>query len=300
MRVKALFASGVTLAGFLAIYGCGEDDKSTARASLKGEACQVTNDCSGGLACVPIPGNAGGVCTVGTFRIDQTAKECALIECTAAADCCTTPPPNCPNLLNTCTADAGPVSTSACQQYELQCKCDTAKTDCENSKCVSKCTTDTECFSNGSGRKCAGGKCVQCAGDSDCANGQQCLSGTCQSPCQGDGDCAGFNRCLSGKCIESGCQTDRECVASTRNVEATCGTDGKCIVPCQTDLECGNPKNYSFFSCLQNQCVYTGCGTDKDCRLFLTGPSDSGTLPAKQHVVCREKAAPGSVTRPAQ
>ena len=130
--------------------------------------------------------------------------------------------------------------------------------------------------------------------------GLECLSGTCQAPCQTDGDCAGFNRCLAGKCIESGCQTDRECVAATRNVEATCGTDGKCIVPCQTDLECGNPKSYSFFSCIQNQCLYTGCQSDKDCRLLLTGASDAGTLPAKQHVVCRDKVAPGNVTRPAQ
>lgn len=302
MRIKALFASGVTVACFLAIYGCGDDDDNGgARASLKGEACQVTNDCSNGLACLPIPGGAGGICTLGTFRIEQTAKECALIECTAASDCCGTPPSNCANLLLQCNADAGTASTIACQQYEQQCKCDTARVDCESSKCVFKCATDSECLSSGTGgRKCAGGKCVQCAGDSDCSSGQQCLSGTCQSPCQGDGDCAGFNRCLSGKCIESGCQTDRECVAATRNVEATCGTDGKCIVPCQTDLECGNPKSYSFFSCIQNQCLYTGCATDKDCRLLLTGPSDSGTLPSKQHVVCRDKAAPGTVTKPAQ
>lgn len=299
MRFKAVFASSVVVAGFLAIYGCG-DDEPAARVSQKGEACQVTNDCAGGLACAPIPGGAGGVCTVGSFRIEQTARECALIECTSAADCCGTPPSSCPNLLNLCAADAGSSSTTACQQYDALCKCDTTKTDCEQNKCVNKCSTDAECTSSSAGRKCAGGKCVQCAGDSECSNGQQCLSGTCQSPCQTDGDCAGFNRCNAGKCIESGCQTDRECVASTRNVEATCGTDGKCIVPCQTDLECGNPKSYSFFSCLQNQCVYTGCQTDKDCRLLLTGPSDSGTLPSKQHVVCRDKTAPGLVTKPAQ
>jgi hypothetical protein len=298
MRVRAAFASSVLIAAFVAVYGCSKDDPST-RASQKGEACTVTNDCTGGLACVPVPGGAVSICTVATFQISQTAKECALIQCTTADDCCGTPPSSCPNLLNLCAADAGSSSITACQQYELLCKCDTKKVDCEASKCVNKCTTDTECTLNGTGRKCAGGKCVQCAGDTDCTNGQQCLSGVCQSPCESDGDCAGFDRCTAGKCIESGCQTDRECVASTRNVEATCGTDGKCIVPCQTDLECGNPKSYSFFSCIQNQCVYTGCQSDKDCRLLLTGPSDSGTLPAKQHVVCRDKATPGATTKPA-
>lgn len=298
MRFKATFASSVLVVGFFAVYGCGADE-SVARVSQKGEACQVTNDCASGLACAPIPGGAGGVCTVGSFRIEQTARECALIECTSAADCCGTPPSSCPSLLNACAADAGSSSVTACQQYETLCKCDTAKTDCQQNKCVNKCTTDTECATSSAGRKCAGGKCVQCAGDSECSNGQQCLNGACQSPCQTDGDCGGFDRCNAGKCIESGCHTDRECVASTRNVEATCGTDGKCIVPCQTDLECGNPKNYSFFSCLQNQCVYTGCQTDKDCRLLLTGPSDAGTLSSKQHVVCRDKTTPGLVTKPA-
>src|SRR6476661_7274795 len=139
MRVKAAFASSVILAAFVAVYGCGSDDESTARASLKGEACQVTNDCAGGLACIPVPGGAISICTVATFGITTTARECALIECTTPADCCGTPPSSCPSLLNTCVADAGTSSTTACQQYEILCKCDTAKVDCEQSKCVNKC-----------------------------------------------------------------------------------------------------------------------------------------------------------------
>ena len=302
MRFKAAFASGLTVVAFVAVYGCGKDSETTPRASLKGEACQVSNDCVGGLACVPVPGGAVSICTVATFQIVQTARECAVTECSAAADCCGTPPANCPTLLNECLSDAGSGSGIACQQYELGCKCDTAKVDCEQDKCITKCTTDTECVSKGSGRKCAGGKCVQCAGDVDCSNGQQCLSGVCQSPCLSDGDCPGFNRCTAGKCVESGCQTDRECVASTRNVEATCGTNGKCIVPCQTDLECGNPKGYLFFSCIQSQCVYTGCQSDKDCRLLReAGGLDggNGTISSKQHFVCRDKTTPGLVTKPA-
>jgi Cys-rich repeat protein len=299
MRAKAIFASGVLTATFLVVvYGCGDDDP-VVRTSLKGEACQVTNDCASGLACVPVPGGAGGICTVGTFRISQTARECALIDCTSAADCCDNPPTTCPNLKIQCDADSGSSSTFACNEFERLCKCDTAKVDCENSKCVQKCTGDLQCQSTGSGRKCAGGKCVACASDSDCSSGQQCLNAKCQAPCQTDGDCAGFDRCLAGKCVASGCQTDRECVAATRNVEATCGTDGNCIVPCQTDLECGNPKAYSFFSCIQNQCIYTGCQSDKDCRLLFSGPSDASTIGPKQHVVCREKTTPGAVTKPA-
>lgn len=305
MRLRAVIAFiGVAVGGFVAIAsnGCGKDDSSSARRSQKGEACQVTNDCADGLACVPVPsssnGPSTGICVTGQFHIDETARECALIECQAAEDCCPTPPTQCAQYLAQCN-DAGPGSSS-CQEYDQLCKCDTSRTSCENDHCVNKCSTDVDCFkTNGATPKCGGGKCVQCVSDGDCANGQNCLNGTCQSPCQTDGDCAGFNRCVTGKCVASGCQTDRECVAATRNVEATCGTDGKCIVPCQTDLECGNPKDYSFFSCIRNQCVYTGCQTDKDCRLLYTGTSDASTLQPKQHVVCRDKQAPGDITKPA-
>lgn len=283
--------------------GCGGDDKTQTEPtnkSRKGEACQVTNDCAAGLGCQPIPGNAGGICVVAQFNVAPTSKECALIECKTADDCCGTPPSSCAQLLSQCLADAGISSQTACTQYDALCKCDTTKRDCENDKCVVRCANDVDCVTSGTGSRCGGGKCVQCASDSDCGGEATCLNGKCQAPCQTDGDCAGFNRCVQGQCIESGCQTDRECIAATRNVQATCGTDGKCIIPCQTDLECGSPTSYSFFSCVNNQCTYMGCQTEKDCRLLLTGASDASTLGPKQHVECREKTTPGTTTQPAK
>jgi hypothetical protein len=106
-----------------------------------------------------------------------------------------------------------------------------------------------------------------------------------------DGDCPAFNRCNNGGCVESGCQTDRECVAYTRHVDATCGGDGKCIVPCQTDLECGNPADYSFYSCISGSCTYTGCSTDKDCELswYYTHGFDAGVPGSHSHFSCRDK-----------
>jgi hypothetical protein len=77
--------------------------------------------------------------------------------------------------------------------------------------------------------------------------------------------------------------TDRECVLATKNVEATCKS-GKCSVPCQSDIECGSPTNYRFFSCIDHECVYTGCDSDKDCEVALTGGSDAST---GGRVVCR-------------
>lgn len=330
-RAKML-AVGVVIAGTIVSVwstGCGDDDPTDtapARLARKGEACQTSNDCAAGLACLP-SSNGGGTCVVGVFNVTQTAKECAIIECQQAADCCDEPSSSCSTLKDLCDrdlailADAGSSGTtpSSCTQYEASCVCDATKRDCENGKCIVKCVNDSTCSINGSGGKCLGGKCAQCASDDDCKKGNAssdlaCVSGVCKAPCQGDGDCAGFDRCLSGKCVESGCQTNRECIAATRNVEASCGTDGKCIVPCQTDLECGNPKGYSFYSCVSGKCLYMGCESDKDCRLLLTGSGSSssstssstsssssgGTLTSKQHVVCRDKPVPNATTQPAK
>ena len=330
MNFKAAWiASGVVVFGALIASinsGCGDDDPTAAvpsRLARKGEACQTTNDCAAGLACLPSAASNTGVCVLGVFNVSQTAKECALVECQQASDCCDTPPSGCDSLKQACDEqrDAGfsePIS--ACTQYEQLCICDPAKRDCENGKCVVKCVNDSTCSINGSGGKCLGGKCAECASDDDCGGAGSdlaCVSGKCQAPCQNDGDCPGFDRCLQGKCVESGCQTDRECIAATRNVEATCGVDGRCIIPCQTDLECGNPKGYTFYSCIGGQCLYMGCESDKDCRLLLGSGSigssgssgtsgtsgtsgSSGVLSSKQHVVCRDKQIPNPTTKPAQ
>ncbi|MBX3219709.1 MAG: hypothetical protein KF795_04265 [Labilithrix sp.] len=324
--MKAAWIASVVVVGALVASinsGCGDDDPTAgvpARLARKGEACQTTNDCAASLACMPSASTNGGVCVVGVFNVTQTGKECAITECQQASDCCDTPPAGCDSLKQSCEDyDAGlGGSPSSCQQYESLCVCDAATRDCENGRCVVKCTSDSSCTSSGSGSKCLGGKCAQCASDDDCGGSSSdlaCVNGKCQSPCQGDGDCAGFDRCLQGKCVEGGCQTTRECIAATRNVEATCGTDGKCIVPCQTDLECGNPRGYSFFSCVGGQCLYMGCESDKDCSLLLgsslgssggtsgtsgTSGGSSGGLTSKQHVICRDKQVPNATTRPAQ
>jgi hypothetical protein len=298
MRIKSFVVTAAVLAsGFVSVTnGCGGDDEEERRTSQKGQACQVTNDCAAGLACLPLGNNGGGICVVGEFRVSVTAKECAVIDCETPADCCSTPPATCNTLQQQCANADGGATSPECQTYNAICLCDIQKNDCQNNKCVRRCKENIEC--SGRDSKCAGGVCVQCASDPDCGGDQQCINGSCQAPCKTDGDCAGFNRCLAGRCIESGCQTDRECIAATKNVEATCGTDQKCIVPCSTDLECGNPTAYKFFSCIDRQCVYTGCGSDKDCRLFLTGASDASTLGPKQHVTCRDKQRPGVTTAP--
>jgi len=98
--------------------------------------------------------------------------------------------------------------------------------------------------------------------------------------CTLDSECPSFNRCQSGQCVEGTCKSDRECVAATGSVEAKCNaTTQKCTVPCQTDLECGSSQDYNFYSCISNECVYTGCDSDKECELYFqrSGATTSGT-----------------------
>lgn len=244
---SVVFALTVALCG----SGCGDDR----RLSRKGEACQVSNDCEEGLACVPMNGPPSGFCVLAHFDVAPLARQCAIVECVEPSDCC-----------NGIDCDLGRL--------------------CEQNRCLVRCQGDDDCVAIAGGR-CSAGKCVACVSDGDCGDiDARCVSGSCIAACKSDGDCPGFNRCSAGRCVPSGCQTDRECIASTRNVEAKCGADARCTVPCATDLECGSPTSYGFFSCIDRRCTYVGCQSDKECRLAYGSNYDGGA--PRVTFVCRD------------
>lgn len=284
MHTKTVFSIAF-LAAAAALFtnvGCSKNDTTTDRKSQKGEECQTTNDCADNLSCVPRAGNAGGgVCVTGEFKVAQTAQVCAVVECAQATDCCpTTNAAQCQSYQQGCNQGI----TSDCTYYNQFCKCDGSKYQCNNGSCKSVCSTNTDCLNGGT---CQNGQCVQCTQDSNCTNGYVCNNGTCAPPCRNDADCPSFNTCDgNGHCSDTGgCTDDRECIAATKNVTAKCGGDGTCVVPCSTDLECGNPENYNFYSCIKNQCVYVGCKTDKECELYM---GQTGN-PTKGKIVCQDK-----------
>jgi hypothetical protein len=285
--VTAVVFSAIALVSLAA--GCKSTSTTVdARKSSKGEVCQTTNDCADGLDCVPRANDPGGLCVKGEFNVAPTAKECAVIECAQPVDCCPVTPAgiDCTTLNSECQ-QGGPTS-SFCSEYKTYCACDGSKYACTNGSCQSICQTPTDC--GGGTFQCNAGKCVECTADNQCTGGDVCSdTGACVPPCKTDTDCSAFNRCSSGHCSATGgCATDRECIASTKNVTATCAKDGTCVVPCQSDLECGNPEEYRFFSCIANQCIYVGCGSDKECQLYLgTNVGPGGTKHTQ--IVCRDK-----------
>src|SRR5437870_7984370 len=117
--MKTMTRIGILMALLVAAApGCKSSDDF--RAAHKGEACKTTNDCAATLSCVPSPGaGGGGVCVTGEFNVATTAKECALIQCSAPIDCC-------------------PPGVSSCDESRYTCVDSTCK--------AVQCTSDTTCF----------------------------------------------------------------------------------------------------------------------------------------------------------
>lgn len=234
--------------------------------SMRGESCRWRNDCQAGLACI------NGICTMNDFNVSPTAKSCDLIECSADADCCDDPPAFCDQLQSDCEAG----DTFSCTQYDQNCVCNDA---CVENRCVFRCADDSECF----GGTCVAGSCVQCASDDDCSGDRVCDSGTCVNGCSSNRDCPYLHSCQENRCVETGCTTHRECIALTNNPRALCVQEtGECTSPCANDAEC-NPLGYRFQECVDGSCVYVGCETDEECRIFLdVTPGSSSSA------ICRE------------
>ena len=84
--------------------------------------------------------------------------------------------------------------------------------------------------------------------------------------------------------VETGCTTDRECVAKNVNPLSKCAM-GKCQTPCQTDTEC-NVGRYSYQACVMGSCQDIGCETNEECRIRLSGVS------LNKDAVCRAPIIP--------
>jgi hypothetical protein len=261
----------------LLFAACSADKSSqdSSRLSGRGESCRATADCNAGLVCV------AGRCSVGSLNLQPTGKQCVLVSCHEAKDCCPTPPTDCALLLQECEGGL----TFECDTYQSLCVCDGSKFSCDNGKCSQPCTpadsgTLDSCRVMGAGFSCVDGKCVECTKDTDCPTtgnvSKVCNNNKCQVKCAKDLDCDPFYHCdmSSSTCVFAGCMTNLECVAKTGNALAVCAS-GKCDVPCQSDAECATTVSLppgvvmsGLQVCVSSHCVDVGCDSDDQCRIL--------------------------------
>jgi hypothetical protein len=124
------------------------------------------------------------------------------------------------------------------------------------------------------------------------------VAGSCETPCQNDGQCGLFEACQAGECIYVGCRADRECslIPDARLVPLPVAVDprllrchtengvGRCLIPCQTDSQCGLTE-----VCSGGLCKYIGCETTEECPAILGVHEQvtSGDHPWVASVECR-------------
>jgi hypothetical protein len=232
------------------------------------QCCSLANfDCDGFLQSCTDGDSAGCAnyranCTCSAATQSCKNGEC-LFKCNSAQDCCPSLNINfCFELEQQCELGV----PSACENYSLVgCDCDASAYTCTlEGQCQAACELDAEC----PGGFCQAEKCVSCRNDNDCGAGERCFGYTCIETCANNTNCPAFHTCdlVTGVCKESGCYTDKECVAGSGNVLATCQASA-CVVPCTTDLECDTPTNYGNLKCQDGICTDVGCETDQECKI---------------------------------
>lgn len=229
----------------------------------QGESCVSSADCATPLVCV------SGKCALGDFGIVPTQKECVIVQCGVAADCCPTPNALCEQWKQECEQDPD-AGASSCLLYDSpvnNCVCDVATWKCEKHQCTARvpCTTELDCSVS---YVCHQGECVNCVTADDCLTNQSCVDHRCTTRCTTNSQCPALHSCVNETCVETGCTDDRECVALERDALAIC-REGKCHKPCQRDVECSAPSPYQFRACVDGFCKDVGCQTDEECKIRL-------------------------------
>lgn len=245
---------------------CTDEPPPADALGKQGESCERRSDCEAGLTCIQ------NTCESDDFGLDQTDKVCVQVACAEASDCLTQyTPEQCDTLQANCTAETPDLAS--CDLHVLYCVednwvCNSVGSCAYTGPCSGQASAN--CPFSVSGTVCDqdADQCVTCTGELGCGLNQECVDNECLTTCQTKEDCPFFYACDDGECVETGCQTDRECVAYTYNALATCDEDsGECTEPCQSDAECDAVIGYGFRACIDGSCQAVGCDTDEECRI---------------------------------
>ncbi len=247
--------------------GCKDDEVGGGGLSEQGESCERSADCASGLACF------GGSCLPSDLSITPNNRQCTLVQCESAAECCDvawSASSICDTYEELCAEDPV-IYESECQYVTDYCSCSASSFDCINNICmpIDACTDDADCYPD----TCVNGRCQECESDADCGMDQTCEGNICVYPeCETSFDCPPFYACQGAECVEVGCQTDRECMVYEGSYLAICNKKAKpvasCEIKCSTDAECYESTN-PLRSCVKGSCVDPGCETDEECKVLL-------------------------------
>ena len=274
-------------------------------------SCTSSATCGAGTCPAGYCSNTAASCTSNTDCVDT----CVSGFCAASGFSCTTDQ-NCSSGICTarycsCTNPQYNPSNPICSDPDCVNLC-TLK--CSDERCVvdDSCTTNVDC-TTAPRRICSAGACVQCVQDMDCktADGEQCRSNVCKKPCTASEQCPLFHGCKDGDCVETGCQSDRECVLAANRDTGAGGNTGvvsssssedarlsKCLpsdadpkvntckIPCENDGACGS----EFQVCDKGYCRFIGCETDDECRAYLgiQNETETDAKPYISHALCRQ------------
>ena len=217
-----------------------------------GDQCLQHSDCATGDFCVQ------GLCLVPT---PATSASCAVVLCSSARDC--NPRQRCNQRTFVCEQDLGCTSGAPCKTGTV---CNPGSGACEPG-----CSADNAALACGALVPCIGGRCVQCAKDTDCGPGLVCevAAGQCRGP--------------------NGCSSSRDCAAPLLCDRAT----STCLPPrgpCTSNESCASDQRCETRS---GQCLAGACAPDRFSpngsaaqaapitagtvpQLTLCGPSDEG------------------------
>ena len=269
-----LLSAGVAVLGGCPIYSDDRDNRICQTDQDGVSRCYDCPDPYYSSSCFGWTCNQNGDCPSGyTCTSDQ---QCALGSSTGplppSGGTLCTKPSDCPGG-SSCGADnkchAGDCSTSGCPS-QFVCKLESGTPQCVaigsgggDGGVTSTCKSDTDCPTP-AGSKCLDGACVapadQCADQTQCPGGEQCVQGACTPSCNANTPCPTGYSCDTAKGVCTGnpspCTTSASC-----NSGAVC-VEQHCVAPCGAGFTCPSGEVCIDGGCTPDQKPQFTCNTE--------------------------------------
>lgn len=123
------------------------------------------------------------------------------------------------------------------------------------------CVTSEECLDRAARPVCVDGRCVECAGASDCDDTDACTTDACNA----DHECA--HAAVScdddDACTVDSCEPASGCAATpVECVDGGVCVDGECVCACATNADCADDNRCTIVACVDCLCQTTAVSCD--------------------------------------